>query len=122
MEDKDDFILKRLESLYEIDKNIVNLLDRVGSLFDTYIEPSRQSQVDINKTKDVFVEESRHVYDLLSSLAINLRKEVKIMDDNIGVYDKNDDLIMILPINVDQKNTTLGERKLAEELKKLNDN
>lgn len=121
MDTKEDFIQERLESLHEIDKNIVNLLDSIGTLFDTYIDPSRQTTVDMSKTKEKFTMESKQVYGILSSLAIDLRKEVKIMDDNIGVYDKNDDQVMILPITVDQKNTTLGKRKLNEELKKLED-
>ncbi|EEQ41536.1 putative mediator of RNA polymerase II transcription subunit [Clavispora lusitaniae] len=113
------FIQERLESLNEIDNNVVGLLDRVSKLIDTYMEPSRNTTADISSTKEQFQEEVKEVYSVLSALAISLRKEVKIMDENIGVYDKNDDSIMILPMNVDQKNTTLGKRKLEEELEKL---
>lgn len=113
------FIQERLESLHGIDGNVVGLLDRVGKLIDTYIEPSRNTSSDISNTKEQFKEEVKEVYSVLSALAISLRKEVKIMDENIGVYDKNDDLVMILPMAVDQKNTTLGEQKLKAELKKL---
>lgn len=113
------FIEERLESLHDIDGNIVGLLDRVGKLIDTYMEPSRDTSADISETKEQFKDEIKEVYSALSAVAISLRKEVKIMDENIGVYDKNDDLVMILPMNVDQKNTTLGSQKLKEELQKL---
>lgn len=116
---QDDFIHERLESLNNIDSKVVNLLKCISLLFETYVEPTRQTDGDTQLVKEQFKGEVEQVYGLLSSLAIELRKEVKIMDDNIGVYDKNDDSVMILPINVDHKNTTLGERKLEEELKKL---
>lgn len=117
---QDEFIQSRLESLNTIDTKVVTLLECISSLFDTYVEPSRQSDVEIHQVKAQFKGEVELVYGLLSSLAIELRREVKIMDDNIGVYDKNNDSVMILPISVDHKNTSLGERKLKEELQKLN--
>lgn len=86
------------------------------------MEPSRRTEVDTLHIKDQFKQEVNEVYGLLSTLAIELRKEVKIMDDNIGVYDRNDDSVMILPINVDHKNTVLGKAKLQEELTKLTTN
>lgn len=113
------FIENRLESLNRIDSKVVTLLECISQLFDTYVEPSRQSDVDIQLLKDQFQGGVKQVYGLLSTLAIELRSEVKIMDDNIGVYDKNDNSVMILPISVDHKNTVLGERKLQEELTKL---
>lgn len=119
---QDDFIQTRLESLNNIDSRVVNLLDCISLLFDTYVEPSRRNEVDNLHIKDQFKQEVNEVYGLLSTLAIELRKEVKIMDDNIGVYDKNDDSVMILPINVDHKNTVLGKAKLQEELTKLTTN
>jgi mediator of RNA polymerase II transcription subunit 11 len=41
------------------------------------------------------------------------------MDENIGVYNKNKDNVMILPISVDQKNTKLGALKLNRQLSQL---
>lgn len=120
--DQDDFIQRRLESLNNIDSRVVSLLGCISLLFDTYVEPSRQNEVDSLQIKDQFKPEVNEVYLLISTLAIELRKEVKIMDDNIGVYDKNDDSVMILPINVDHKNTILGKVKLQEELTKLASN
>lgn len=70
-------------------------------------------------TKQKFESETKDVYKLLGSLAVELRKEVKIMDENIGTHDKNGDSIMILPISVDHKNAVLGKRKLDGELLKL---
>lgn len=110
MTDK-SFIDQRLDSLYEIDCKIVSLLDNISGVFETYTNGS--------DTKEQFSSQSETIYKLLSEIAINLRKEIKLMDDNIGVYDKNDDKVMILPISVDQKNTKLGEKKLQQELNEI---
>lgn len=105
------FIDQRLDSLYEIDCKIVSLLDSISGVFESYSNGS--------DAKDQFSNQSETIYKLLSEVAITLRKEVKIMDDNIGVYDKNDDKVMILPISVDQKNTKLGEKKLQQILNEM---
>lgn len=114
-----DFIQTRLDALDQIDDNIVKLLDNIGNVLETYSKPSKQTgelAVDIKETFEAGV---RDVYSSLSSIAISLRNEIKTMDENIGVLDKNEDLIMILPISVEQKNTTLGLKKQTEELLKL---
>ncbi|KAG5417917.1 MED11 [Candida metapsilosis] len=109
-EDKpDNYIQERLDALSDIDFKIVSLLENFSSFFETFP----------NKDKDQFVNGSKQIFDTLSKVAIDLRKEVKHLDDNIGVYDKNKDGIMILPINVDQKNGELGKLKLNSELKEL---
>ncbi|CCG25170.1 hypothetical protein CORT_0H00530 [Candida orthopsilosis Co 90-125] len=108
-EKPDNYIQERLDALSDIDFKIVSLLENFSSFFETYS----------NKDKDQFINGSKQIFDTLSKVAIDLRKEVKHMDDNIGVYDKNKDGIMILPINVDQKNGELGKLKLNSELKEL---
>lgn len=113
------FIQERLDALHKIDESIVNLIENISVLFDTYMEPSLQNDVDMAESRERYQSQVKQVYRTLSGLAIGLRKEVKIMDDNIGVYDRNNDLVMILPISIDQKNTSLGAKKLQEELKKL---
>ncbi|KAI5958139.1 MED11 [Candida margitis] len=105
----DNYIQERLDALSDIDFKIVSLLENFSSFFETYS----------NKNKDQFTSGTKQIFDTLSKVAIDLRKEVKHMDDNIGVYDKNKDGIMILPINVDQKNGELGKLKLNSELKEL---
>lgn len=114
-----DFIQCRLDSLNEIDNNIVNLLDNIGSLFSTYIEPGTQKTQDLSSTKEKFIEGTKLIYSLLGSIATGLRKEVKIMDENIGVYDKNAENVMILPISVDQKRTSLGRDRLVKEIENM---
>lgn len=112
-EKAENFIQERLDSLYEIDCKVVSLLDQFSTIFQSFY----------TKDKEQFSEQTTTIYSTLSKVAIDLRKEIKIMDDNIGVHDKNDDGVMILPItNVDQKNTKLGRKRLnleVEELKKL---
>lgn len=108
-EKPNNYIQERLDALSDIDFKIVSLLENFSSFFETYS----------NKDKDQFINGSKQIFDTLSKVAIDLRKEVKHMDDNIGVYDKNKDGIMILPINVDQKNGELGKLKLNSELKEL---
>ena len=113
LEDKaDNFIQSRLDALYAIDSNIVSLLDNLSLVFETY-------HTSPTSVKTQFPEQVETIYETLSKIAIDLRKEVKIMDDNIGVYDKNADGVMILPISVDQKNTQLGYKRLNEEVKEL---
>lgn len=114
----DSFVQERLNSLYEIDCKIVSLLDNMSTLFQTYSVP-KTNENDLSETKKQFTDQTKAIYNNISKIAIGLRKEVKIMDDNIGVYDKNKDGIMILPISVDQKNTTLGEKKLTSEIEEL---
>lgn len=101
-----NYIQDRLDALSEIDSRIVSLLESFSTVFESYS----------NKDKEGFASETKSIYQQLSKVAINLRKEVKHMDDNIGVYDKNKDGVMILPINVDQKNTLLGREKLNLEV------
>ncbi|CUM49003.1 unnamed protein product [Debaryomyces tyrocola] len=118
-ENKNNFVQERLDSLYEIDCKIVSLLDNMSSLFQTYSTP-KSSDNDLTEQKDQMKAQTKTIYNAISNVAIGLRKEVKIMDENIGVYNKNKDGVMILPISVDQKNTTLGTRKLNDEIKELN--
>ncbi|KAL6451396.1 MED11 Mediator of RNA polymerase II transcription subunit 11 [Candida maltosa Xu316] len=106
----ENFIQERLDSLYEIDCKVVSLLDQFSTIFQSFY----------SKDKDDFSNQTSTIYSTLSKVAIDLRKEIKIMDDNIGVYDKNNEGIMILPIsNVDQKNTKLGKKRLELELEEL---
>lgn len=118
-EENHSFIQSRLEALDAIDSNIVNLLDNLGDLFTTYIEPNTHEAVELHTTKEQFIEKTRNVYSLLGSIAVGLRKEVKIMDENIGVFDKNDERVMILPISVERNHTTLGSAKLKQEIAKM---
>ncbi|RCK65290.1 Mediator of RNA polymerase II transcription subunit 11 [Candida viswanathii] len=109
-EKAENFIQERLDSLYEIDCKVVSLLDQFSTIFQSFY----------TKDKEEFSEQTSTIYSTLSKVAIDLRKEIKIMDDNIGVHDKNDDGVMILPItNVDQKNTKLGKKRLDLEVKEL---
>lgn len=118
-ENKNNFVQERLDSLYEIDCKIVSLLDNMSSLFQTY-STSKSSDNDLSEQKDQMKAQTKTIYNAISNVAIGLRKEVRIMDENIGVYNKNKDGVMILPISVDQKNTTLGKKKLNDEIKELN--
>lgn len=116
-EKADTFIQERLDALYEVDCKVVSLLDLMSTLFATFSTPKQQ---DNREMKETFSTQTEKIYGILSKVAIDLRKEVKIMDDNIGVYDKNKDGVMILPIAVDQKNTTLGREKMKKQLEELN--
>lgn len=116
---KNYFVQERLDSLYEIDCKIVSLLDNMSSLFQTYSTPQSNDN-DLAEQKEQLKSQTKTIYNAISNVAIGLRKEVKIMDENIGVYNKNKDGVMILPISVDQKNTTLGKQKLKDEIKELN--
>lgn len=110
------YIKERIDSLNLIDAKVATFLDNLSKLFKTYCDPDHN---DSTKSKDKFSAEVKDIYGTISNVAIELRKEVKLMDDNIGVYDRNKDGVMILPIKVDQRNTSLGKEKLKEELQEL---
>ncbi|KAK6465926.1 mediator complex protein-domain-containing protein [Scheffersomyces coipomensis] len=116
-EKADTYVQERLDALYEIDCKIVSLLDGISTLFQTY--STTKNNTNTHQLKEQLSDQTENVYDILSKVAIDLRKEVKAMDGNIGVYDKNKDGVMILPIGVEQKNSSLGKKKLNESLKEL---
>lgn len=111
------FIEERLESLHNIDLAVVTLLNKASELFES------QASLDVNTStddkKELFSSQTSSIFETLSSVAKELRTEVKIMDDNIGVFTRNEDGVMILPIAVDQKNTRLGSTKLQEEIDEM---
>lgn len=113
--EKQLFIEKRLKSLDGIDSAVVELLDNMSNVFDKYANANSN----YDEAKKEITDQTKRIYQNISDIAINLRKEVKIMDENIGRYDQNEDSVMILPIAVDQKNTKLGKRRLQEELEQL---
>ncbi|KAI5950164.1 MED11 [Candida jiufengensis] len=104
------YIQERLDSLSNIDFKIVDLLQDFSNLFENHSE---------SKNQQIFTENTSKIFKNLSTIAIDLRKEIKKMDDNIGCFNKNKDNIMILPINVDQKNGKLGFKKLNFEINEL---
>lgn len=112
------FIEERLEALHEIDSKVVSLLDRMSAILETYTAP-RAAGDSAGELRERFAQQTRDVYQLVSTVAIDLRKEVRVMDDNIGHYDRNDDGVMILPISVDQKNSRLGAAKMRHELEQM---
>ncbi|CAN3360077.1 mediator of RNA polymerase II transcription subunit 11 [Diutina catenulata] len=101
------FIQERLDALHEVDAKVVQLLDNISTLLEHYTDNDKS-----------ITTQTSNIYDLLGNIAIELRKEVKAMDSNIGVYNNRDN-VMILPITVDQKNTVLGRKKLDDELDQL---
>lgn len=113
----ENFIQDRLDALSSIDGSIVLLLKSFSSLFQTY----SNSKTDQNPTRyqDDITENTKNIYKNISDVAISLRKEVKLLDENIGVFGKNKSNIMILPIAVDQKNTKLGKKKMDYEVEQL---
>ncbi|CAI5760168.1 unnamed protein product [Candida verbasci] len=102
-------IQERLDSLAEIDNNISILLNEFSNCFQSYA----------GQEKDNFEENVKLIYGTLSKIAIDLRKEVRFMDNNIGQF--NDENLMILPIIMDHKNPILGTLKLNDEIRNLND-
>ena len=104
------FVRERIDSLYDIDCKIVSLLDKMSGIFETYSSPKE----DIDKVKEQIQLQTKGIYSMLSDVAVELRKEVKIMDEN-----KNKDNVMILPLPVDQKNTKLGNLRMKQEIEQL---
>lgn len=117
MPSSETFIEERLKSLQEIDVSIVSLLSSASELFAGMANTN--DECSLESKKEVFILKTSAIYETLSKVAKGLRSEVKIMDDNIGVFDRNKDGVMILPIPVDQNNTRLGVEKLQHEITEM---
>ncbi|QBM89692.1 mediator of RNA polymerase II transcription subunit 11 [Metschnikowia aff. pulcherrima] len=112
-------IRERLESLSSIDQEIVDILESLSSIFETYLQPSKEEPQDVAKTRVQFRTDVKQLYSSLSRIAIGLRKEVKSMDESVGTFEHSKGLVMILPVSIEKKNIKLGEDRLHAEVKNL---
>lgn len=115
---KGDHIKSRLDSLHDIDISLVNLLESFQIIYEKSANHNR-GMINSGDASTDFNEGVHSIYMAVSSIAIRLRREVRILDENIGNPNLNEDGVMILPLRVEQKNIQLGHEKLFDEIKKL---
>lgn len=111
-------IKTRLDSLHDIDISLVDLLENFQIIYEKSANHNR-GMINTGEASTNFMEGVHSIYEAVSSIAIRLRREVKILDENIGDPNLNEDGVMILPLRVEQKNIQLGHEKLYDEIRKL---
>ncbi|ODQ82810.1 hypothetical protein BABINDRAFT_159311 [Babjeviella inositovora NRRL Y-12698] len=118
------FTQQRLDSLSNLDTKIVSLL---STLSDILLTVHQGKQIDTRQgvtsdalvtTRKEFTTQIQHFYATLSDTTIGLNKEIKLFNENIGSC-KNGDNMMLLPVNIEIKNTKLGKVKMREEVSRL---
>ncbi|ODV83765.1 hypothetical protein CANARDRAFT_9328 [[Candida] arabinofermentans NRRL YB-2248] len=107
------FIKSRLDSLHSIDSKIVTLLDNLSST----VENLKDGKLTGDKQNvENFRDNMSQFYNNLSFTSINLRKEVKILDNRINSQLNNSNL---LPIQVNKKATWVNEDKMKQEIEEM---
>ena len=103
------YVQERLESLSEIDTKLCNLLKVASQVVFTFSE-LKQGNHDL---KPQFEQHVRDFYSDLEGATTNLRREIKLLDENIGTR--------LLPINVNKKATEQDDDKMSEQVSLLRD-
>ena len=103
------YVQERLESLSEIDTKLCNLLKVASQVLFTFSE-LKQGNHDL---KPQFEQHVRDFYSDLEGATTNLRREIKLLDENIGTR--------LLPINVNKKATGQDDDKMSEQVSLLRD-
>lgn len=103
------YVQERLESLSEIDTKLCNLLKVASQVVFTFSE-LKQGNHDL---KPQFEQHVRDFYSDLEGATTNLRREIKLLDENIGTR--------LLPINVNKKATGQDDDKMSEQVSLLRD-
>lgn len=99
-----EYVQDRLKSLAEVDDKLCNLLKTASLVVFTFSE-LKQGNHDL---KPQFEQHVKEFYSDLESATVQLRNEIKLLDDNIGTR--------LLPINVNKKATGQDDDKMREQL------
>ncbi|ONH68198.1 Mediator of RNA polymerase II transcription subunit 11 [Cyberlindnera fabianii] len=119
---QDPFVEARLEALHEIDTKLVSILDHSSSALEnlTNLKKNASNPDKIAAIQKDFETDVQNFYRDLEYASINLKKEIKTLDDRSGKTDANG--ITMLPININRKATWAGRAKMetqVDELKQL---
>ncbi|AOA61240.1 Hypothetical protein PP7435_CHR1-2654 [Komagataella phaffii CBS 7435] len=135
-EDHLSYIKQRLDSLHDIDSKIAEILKNLANATKKLREGEELASrnEDLPKLAEIKSEFKNYTHDFygnLSNATIHLRKEIKLLDNQIsGVYhrdslqkkeqsgtnyDHSD--ITIIPININKKATNLANDKLKQFIK-----
>lgn len=98
------YVQERLESLAEIDNRLCSLLKTASQIVSTLSELKRGNQ----DLKPQFEHHTKQFYTDLEASTVQLRKEIKLLDENVGTR--------LLPINVNKKAIGQDDDKMREQL------
>lgn len=101
------YIQERLDSLAKVDEQLCALLQTASQVVFTYGELKHGN----HDLKPQFEQHTSEFYTILESATSQLKKEVRLLDENIG--------IRLLPINVSKKALGQDDDKLLEQTKLL---
>ncbi|EDO19616.1 hypothetical protein Kpol_1018p155 [Vanderwaltozyma polyspora DSM 70294] len=104
-----EYVQERLESLNEIDLKLCSLLQETSQIVNSYSELKRGNST----VKPQFEEHLKEFYLNLDVATTNLRKEIQLLDENIGTR--------LLPINVNKKALGQDTDVLVEQISLLKD-
>ncbi|SCV00447.1 LAMI_0G05116g1_1 [Lachancea mirantina] len=102
-----EYINERLEALNDIDKELVIILSNASQVIGTLAGLKSGNEA----MKPQFESHVKAFYSSLERASVDLRREIKHLDDNIGTR--------LLPINLDKKATGQDDEKLQEQLELL---
>lgn len=98
------YVQDRLESLAEVDTKLCDLLKTASKVVSTFSELKQGN----HELKPQFEQHVKQFYTDLESSTVQLRQEIKLLDDNVGTR--------LLPINVNKKATGQDDDKMKEQL------
>ncbi|CDH16075.1 probable Mediator of RNA polymerase II transcription subunit 11 [Zygosaccharomyces bailii ISA1307] len=101
------YIQERLDSLAKVDEQLCSLLQTASQVVFTYGELKHGN----HDLKPQFEQHTSEFYTTLESATSQLKKEMRLLDENIG--------IRLLPINVNKKALGQDDDKLLEQTKLL---
>lgn len=102
-----EYVKERLDSLAKIDEQLVEVIHRATLTVSSLIELKKGNE----ELKPQFQQHVREFYEDLDSATAELRKEIKLLDDNIGVR--------LLPIQTNKRAVGQDKVKLSEQFKLL---
>lgn len=98
------YVRERLDSLAEVDIKLCSLLKMASQVVFTFSE-LKQGNHDL---KPQFEQHVKEFYTDLEGASVQLRREIKLLDDNVGTR--------LLPINVNKKATGQDDDKMREQV------
>ncbi|QLQ78116.1 hypothetical protein HG537_0A03630 [Torulaspora globosa] len=99
-----EYVQSRLNSLAEVDNKVCGLLKIASQIVFTFSE-LKKGNSDLRPQLEQHVKE---FYTDLESAAVQLRQEIRLLDENVGSR--------LLPINVNKKATGQDDDKMVEQI------
>lgn len=98
------YVQDRLKSLAEVDNKVCGLLKTASQIVFTFNELKQGN----SGLKPQFEQHVKDFYIDLEDATVQLRQEIKLLDDNVGTR--------LLPINVNKKATGQDDDKMKEQI------